>query len=113
MGTPLTDLLQTPAALGTVTTGIQKAVDRSLASHPMRHVTRDEIRRRFGICVKWFKAMRLDYKFSIDRAVAQLGAALRAELDGRSFDPHTRALWRPEEERPSGLVGPDGSPLGI
>lgn len=113
MGTALTDLLQSPTAIGTVTTGIQKAVERSLASHPMRHLTRAEVKRRFDLCVKWFKVMRMDHKFSIDRAVSQLGTALRAELDGKPFNPHTKALWRPEDTRPSGLVGADGLPLGI
>jgi hypothetical protein len=95
MGTPLTDLLQTPASLGAVTKGIQRAVERSLKSHPMRHLTRDEVKRRFDICVRWFKVLRMDKKLSIERCVDEMPKALRAELDGKKYEPHVRSLWMP------------------
>ncbi len=97
MGSPLTDLLQTPASLSAVTIGIQRAVERSLKSHPMRKLTRDEVKRRFGICVRWFKVLRVEKKLSIERCVDEMPKALRAELDGRPYEAHARSLWLPED----------------
>lgn len=100
MATALTELLGSPVAIGAVTNGIETAIRHSFASHPMRHKTADEVKRRFEICVKWFRVFRTEKKFSIDRSVDQLGRALRAELDGVEYKPHERALWAPEAEPP-------------
>lgn len=96
MGTPLTDLLGSPTAIGTVTNGITKAIAKSFRSHPMRHQTGAEVKRRFEICVKWFKLLRMEKKWSIDRAVSELHKALRAELDGSEYKPDERSVWAPE-----------------
>lgn len=112
MGTELTDLLTNRVALGAVTNGIHKAVDRSFTSHPMRHLTRAEVKRRFEICTKWFRRFRTENKFSIDRSVDLLTRALRSELDGVEYKPHDRALWRPDDDSDDvALVSPDGSRL--
>lgn len=97
MGTALTDLLNNPISLGAVTNGIEAAITKSFRTHPMRHKTEAEVRRRFDICVRWFRTFRTDsrFKFSIDRCVNELPKALRAELDGVTYTPHTRALWTP------------------
>lgn len=95
MGTPLTDLLLSQAALGQVTRGIHNAIAASLLSHPLRHLTKQETKRRFEICVRWFKVLRLEKKFSIDRCVDELPKALVCELDERKYEPHDRAVWMP------------------
>ena len=96
MGTNLTELLGSPKAVGTVTNGILAAVHASLVSHPMLGLTQAEIKRRFDICLRWFKELRFERKFSIERCVDEMPKALRAELDGLPYQPHGRSLWMPE-----------------
>lgn len=79
--------------LGQITNGITEAVHTSFAEGNMRNPTRDEIRRRFNICVKWAKVFRGDLKFGIQRIVGELPNALRAELLGVPYEPPTRTSW--------------------
>lgn len=97
MGTPLTDLLTDPGQLGRVTAAIETAVAKSFESHAMRHTTRAEVKRRFDICLRWFRALREEYKWSNDRAADTLAQALAAELNGGTFTPDARSVWMPED----------------
>lgn len=98
MGTPLTELLQNPTALGSVTNAIDQSVRMSFRSHPMRHVTSAEIRRRFEICVGFFRESRQTTPpLSIQRCIDEFPKVLRAKLDGRDYVPHRRTLWTPED----------------
>lgn len=107
MGTALTDLLGT-AALGHVTRGIQAAISKSFRTHPVRHRTDAEVKRRFEICIRWFKAFRFEKKYSIERSVDEMGHALAADLSGVDYAPkRDRAVWAPDAE----LVAADGTPL--
>ncbi len=84
-----------------VFTGISKAISLSLEhdkkEHPLSFVATDAtIRERFAICEKWFRIMRGDCGYSVDRAVDYLPVALRTELDGGSFEPpKTGTGWSP------------------
>lgn len=97
MGTPLTDLLKDPATLGRVTASIETTIAKSFETHAMRHMTQAEVKRRFDICLKWFRSMRVESFFSNERACSELPAALAAELNGGTFTPSTRAVWMPED----------------
>lgn len=74
------------------------AVDASWTTHPMRHRTRDEAKRRTEICVKWIKRLCEECRWPIDRALSNIRPALVAELNGHEFNPHrSRTLYVPDE----------------
>jgi hypothetical protein len=56
-------------------------------------MTKNDVKRRFDILAKWFKVMRGDLGWSLQRALDTLPRALRAELDGEEFVPDNRATW--------------------
>lgn len=60
-------------------------------------LTDTEFRRRFKICEKWFRIMRGDCGYSVERTVDFLPRALRADLDGTEFEPPKADLagWAP------------------
>ena len=62
-------------------------------------VTGAEYRRRAQICIDWFRILRLDYKWSLERTRDHLALALRKTLDGHDWDPGSadeRACWSPD-----------------
>jgi len=60
--------------------------------------TDSEIKRRLDICKRWFGVLRNDYGYSFPRIFDTLPHALRADLDGKPFNPSTRATWAPDAE---------------
>lgn len=56
-------------------------------------LTRQSVKDRFDILAKWFKVMRGDLSWSLQRVLDTLPRALRAELDGEEFVPDNRATW--------------------
>ncbi len=95
MGTPLTDLLHDPGTLARVTASLEAAVSRSFVTHAMRHMTRAEVKRRFDICLRWFRTLRADHAWSNERAADTAGRALVVELNGGTFVPDSRSVWVP------------------
>jgi hypothetical protein len=75
--------------IGKVTIGILDAIAASFQTdNVIRPVqTRDEISRRFKICIKWFNVLRRDLHWSVPRILDGLPEALRSELDGTPFQP--------------------------
>jgi hypothetical protein len=66
-------------------------------------VSDTEVRRRSEICLKWFRVMRGDMGYSVDRTFDFIPRALRTELDGGSFEPVSaavRSAWAPESVLP-------------
>lgn len=76
--------LGTPEWIGRVTLGMMEAIDLSFKTdevlRPVR--TKDELRRRFEICKKWFITLRLEENWSIPAILDELPTILRTELDG-------------------------------
>lgn len=93
--TAFAQLLTNPTDLQQVFHALQDIIMRSFAREvqsglilPVRVTMTDaEIRRRFLICEKWFRVMRGDKKWTLDRTLACLGWALQLELEGREVDP--------------------------
>lgn len=56
-----------------------------------------ELRRRTEICWKWFRIMRHECGYTVDRAFDFLPIALRKELDGVPWEPPSKnSPWGPE-----------------
>lgn len=62
-----------------------------------RICTESEKKRRAEILGKWFRVLRGDLEWSIDRTLDNLGKALRTELNGGTYKPPAgQRLWVPE-----------------
>jgi hypothetical protein len=85
--------------VGKVTLAFEEAIAKSFETHPMRHLTKSEVDRRFEMVAKIFTKLRADLKWGIDRALAHLSEYLGAELSGSSWTPDTRSCWMPEDGR--------------
>jgi hypothetical protein len=82
--------------IGSVTNAVYRVVEKSFIDDKMNHPTRDEVKRRFEICIKWVKILRGDKHWSISRIEGRLPEALRTELQGGSWTPNERRVWLPE-----------------
>ena len=90
-----------------VVRGIEAAVLHSfeqdqaatLILHPGRistSMTRAEMIRRTEFCMRAFRELRGDLKWSVDRILGHMPQALRAYLDGGDWRPEeARTIWRP------------------
>ncbi len=92
MDTTFGNLVRNPADLQRVFLAVNSAILNSFEQDKARSplvfiVTEHEVRRRFKICEKWFRVMRGDCGYSVDRAVDFVPLALRTELDGGTFEP--------------------------
>lgn len=85
------ELARKPEDLRLVFVGVQTAIKNSFKQDGDRggiiNLTDSEMRNRFAICEKWFRIMRGDCGYSVERAVDFLPRALRCELDGVAFEP--------------------------
>ncbi len=79
--------------LGALTKGVTLAVHKSFEQQSMKNPTRDEIKRRFDICLKWAKVFRGDLKWGIQRIVDEFDNVLVKELTGATYEPPTRQCW--------------------
>lgn len=62
--------------------------EREMGAHFRAKVqTGDEMRRRADIMARWFRVFRGDLGYSLARIEAELGRALRCELNGGLFTP--------------------------
>lgn len=81
--------LVTDKWVGRVTIGITETIEHSFETdqvlRPVR--TRDEIERRFRICIQWFVLLRRELEWSVPRILDDLPKALRHELDGTPYSP--------------------------
>ena len=57
--------------VGRVTLFFERVIGDSMTSHPMRHFTQAEAKRRFNICASIFEKLRGDLKWGIDRIEQQ------------------------------------------
>jgi len=70
------------------------AIEKSFAQDGAR-VTQSEVKRRFELCARIFKTLRGDLHWGIERIEGHLSEYLRAELDGRTWEPDKREVWIP------------------
>ncbi len=65
--------------------------------HPgaMAAPTMAELKRRFALCEKWYRDLRGQKQWSIERALAALKDVLRTELGGGTYEPDDRQVWAP------------------
>ena len=80
-----------------VTLGFEEAITLSFVKHPMRHMTKAEVDRRFDIAAKIFTKLRGDLKWGIDRVLGHLPEYLNAELAGSDWTPDARSCWMPTD----------------
>lgn len=73
-------------------------IERSFTTHPMRHITDHEIKRRGFILIRWFRILRGEKRWALDRALHEVGRALRAELDGLTYTPSDSVLYRVDDD---------------
>ncbi len=80
--------------VGRVTAGIAGTIEDSFESDQvLRSVqTRDEIERRFRICIRWFVLLRRELGWSVPRILDDLPKALRHELDGTPYAPDEKRV---------------------
>lgn len=90
--TPGTVMLMSSATgdLEKINTAFANIVTDSFTTHPMRHKTDAEQRRRISILIEFFRIMRGEKKWPLDRALQEVRFALLSKLDGREYD------WPPE-----------------
>jgi len=92
---PFAELVRSPREGYGVYAAICAALEQSFrederrlgSSFRERIQTQAEVRRRTEILCKWFRTLRADCGYSVSRAKATIGQALRAELDGGNFEP--------------------------
>lgn len=98
--------LVTEDKVGKVALGIEAAVAQSFIEdtapgrviivHGGNRITRAEIKRRGDMCIKIFRALRGDLKWTVERILDHLALYLRKELDGVPWEPEARrATWTP------------------
>ena len=100
---PFRSLLSDDRDLQRVFAAIQDVIWRSFGTDIQREpfkqfrVTKADIKRRFGICERWFRRARGDLGYSLERTLDMMGHALRCELDNRPFDPQSGGpkIWTP------------------
>lgn len=98
--TPFLSLMRDRAELNLVVSSVLSAVTQSFKGDGARGsvimLTQDEVKRRTEILAKWFKIMRGDLGWSIDRTLDFLPTALRQELDGVVWEPPSKdRAWSP------------------
>ena len=97
---PFAELFHDRRQLARAFESIHKTIADSFdAGHPghMRQITQAEVKRRFAICERWFRDLRGAKQWTIDRVLSALPQALRAELEGRTYEPDSRSLWLPQD----------------
>ena len=96
--------LVTEDKVGKVVIGIEAAVAQSFMEdaqpgriiivHGGNRITQAEIKRRGEMCIKIFRVLRGDLKWTVERILDHLALYLRKELDGVTWEPEARrASW--------------------
>jgi len=109
--TPLADLVRS-GDWHRVTQQIKAAVHNSFVQDQRRRttaliivpgrevrVTQSEIKRRARICEKWLRVMRGDLGFGLVKTMDLVPQALRAELDGKDYNPPLGAWGSTEADQ--------------
>lgn len=59
--------------------------------------TDSERRRRVGILERWFRTLRGEKRWTLQRTLAACADALRVEIDGGTYTPDSRTVWIPQD----------------
>ena len=84
--------------LARVAHAIETAVTTSFKTDGARP-TGDEVKRRFRVCERIFRALRGDLSWGLERVLDRLPHYLRCELDRVPWKPDKRTIWMPEDGR--------------
>lgn len=76
---------------------ISAVVEDSFTTHPMRHTTRSEVKRRCDFAVDQVRLFLRERKWSLDKALSHLRPELSAHLDTRQLAIRERTLYVPDE----------------
>lgn len=99
---PFAQLLTDPGAVAHVGERLTRTIEHSFHEDRTRRdgvrpppETIAEVKRRFAICERWFRVMRAEFGWSVRRTLDALPYALRAELDGLTYDQARRqvSMW--------------------
>ena len=72
---------------------ISRIIAASFAARGMRQVTQNEVKRRVDFCARTAGELRRRLGWPPERIVDQMPAALKAFIDGVTWEPDTRASW--------------------
>lgn len=76
--------------------------------------TRDEVTRRFDICLRLFCELYADLKWSVPKILDFIPRYLRCELDGIRYNPNNEnGAWSVEDPTPPVLFDPAGSIISL
>jgi hypothetical protein len=95
--------------VGRAVIAITDAIEQSFNEDGLivRIRTRNEITRRYEICIKWFVILRRDYGWSVPHILDSLSNVLRSELDGINFNVDDTSRWGINNSIPMEHVGDD------
>jgi hypothetical protein len=91
------NLIESERDLARVTLAIEDAIARSFETHPMRHPTQAEVKRRFDMCARIFERLRGQLGWGLVRTLDLMPLYLDTELNGSIWTPDARACWTPED----------------
>jgi len=100
---PFADLIDDPETLAKVTVGFEGIITNSFM--PGRNPVRDgvptmgHVKERFAILERWYRILRKEKLWGVQRILDNLPNALHAELNGNSWEPDERACWMPDDGR--------------
>lgn len=90
-------LLRLTGDEGRVTKAILWIVEDSFVTHPMRHITQAEVKRRTDFVLEKFRFFRSERRWPVDKALSHLRPALKAALDTNDFAVRERTLYVPDQ----------------
>ncbi len=79
-----------------VTASFAAVVEHSFTTHPMRHLTQAEVKRRTDFVVEKFRFYRAERKWPVDKALSHLRHALARALNTQDFEVRERVLYVPD-----------------
>ena len=98
---PFAELVDDQHLLAKVTIGLETIISESFmpGKNPVRDgvPTQAHVRERFAICARWFRTLRKDKLWGVNRILDSLPRALHAELNGNTWEPDDRACWVPSD----------------
>ena len=78
--------------------GIAKVVHASLVSHPVRNLTNSVIKERLDFCIVKAAELYRDLGWTRERIIDELPSALKAKLNGATWEPSKRSSWAKRDE---------------